>query len=67
MHVCHLLLFVVLASGSFSGYLEEIGFRSNIEHGSVCSCHVTWAFQSESTLYSCLNVKELLTQSRCKI
>ena len=21
----------------------------------VCSCHVTYAFQSESTLYSCLN------------
>ena len=26
----------------------------------VCSCHVTYAFQSESTLYSCLKVKELL-------
>ena len=26
----------------------------------VCSCHVTYAFQSESSLYSCLNVKELL-------
>ena len=26
----------------------------------VCSCHVTYAFESESTLYSCLNVKELL-------
>ena len=25
----------------------------------VCSCHVTYAFQSEYTLYSCLNVKEL--------
>ena len=24
----------------------------------VCSCHVTYAFQSESTLYSCLNVKK---------
>ena len=33
----------------------------------VCSCHVTFAFQSESTLYSCLNVKELLAQSRCEI
>ena len=22
----------------------------------VCSCHVTYAFESESTLYSCLNV-----------
>ena len=33
----------------------------------VCSCHVTYAFQSESTLYSCLNVKELLARSRCII
>ena len=30
----------------------------------VCSYHVTYAFQSESTLYSCLNVKELLAWSR---
>ena len=30
----------------------------------VCSYHVTYAFQSESTLYSCLNVKELLAQNR---
>ena len=29
------------------------------------SCHVT--FHSESTLYSCLNVKELLARSRRKI
>ena len=33
----------------------------------VCSCHVTYAFQSESTLYSCLNVKELLARSRREI
>ena len=33
----------------------------------VCSCHVTYMFQSESTFYSCLNVKELLAQSRHKI
>ena len=33
----------------------------------VCSCHVTYTFQSEFTLYGCLNVKELLAQSRCKI
>ena len=26
----------------------------------VCSCHVTYTFQSESTLYICLNVRELL-------
>ena len=33
----------------------------------VCSCHVTYAFQSGSTLFSCLNVKELLAGSRCEI
>ena len=33
----------------------------------VCSCHVTYTFQSESTLYSCLNVKELLARSRREI
>ena len=33
----------------------------------VCSYHVTYTFQSESTLYSCLNVKELLAQSRRNI
>ena len=33
----------------------------------VCYYHVTHAFQSESTLYSCLNVKELLARSRRKI
>ena len=34
---------------------------------SVCSCHVTYAFQSEFTLYSCLNVKALLARSRREI
>ena len=36
-------------------------------HLTVCSCHVTYAFQREATLYSCLNVKELLARSRLKI
>ena len=30
----------------------------------LCSYHVTYAFQSESTLNTCLNVKELLARSR---
>ena len=30
----------------------------------VCSLHVTCAFQSESTLYSCLNFKELFARNR---
>ena len=33
----------------------------------VCSYHVTYAFPSESTLYSCLNVKEFLAQNRREI
>ena len=33
----------------------------------ICSCHVMYAFQSESTLYTCLDVKELLARSRCKV
>ena len=33
----------------------------------VCSYHVTYAFQSESTLYSCLNVKQLLARNRREI
>ena len=30
-------------------------------------CHVTYTFQSEFTLYRCLNVKKLLARSRHKI
>ena len=30
----------------------------------VCSCHVTYVFQSEFTLYIYLNAKELLTRNR---
>ena len=33
----------------------------------VCSCHVTYAFQSESTLYSSLTVKELLARNSREI
>ena len=40
---------------------------TNTSNLTVCSCHVTYAFQSESTLYICLNVKELLVRSRSEI
>ena len=36
-------------------------------HLTVCSYHVMYAFQSESILYSCLNVREVLAQSRREI
>ena len=46
--------------------VKSIKFR-NINNKTVCFYHVTYAFQSESTLYSCLNVKELLARSRREI
>ena len=33
----------------------------------VCYYQVTYVFLSESRLYSCLNVKELLARKRCNI
>ena len=33
-----------------------MNFTNTIFALTVCSCHVTYAFESESTLYSCLNV-----------
>ena len=33
-------------------------------HLTVCFYHVTYEFESESTLYSCLHVKELLARNR---
>ena len=33
----------------------------------VCYYDVTYAFQSESTLYSCLNVKELIARNKRNI
>ena len=36
-------------------------------HLTVCSYHVTYTLQSESTVYSYLNVKELFALSRCEI
>ena len=33
-------------------------------HLTICFYHATFAFQSEFTLYICLNVKELLAQNR---
>ena len=40
--------------------MGDLSDRSKL---TVCSYHVTYAFQSESTLYSCPNVKELLARS----
>ena len=45
---------------------KTIRWRSTLFR-TVCSCHVTYTFQSEFTLYRCLNVKELLGRSRHEI
>ena len=46
----------------------DIQIKNSWYHFIDCmSCHVTYAFQSESTLYICLNVKELLARSRREI
>ena len=56
---------------SNKNYLLELikkrlkNYKKNMS--TVCSCHATYAFQSESTLYSSLNVKELPARSRRKI
>ena len=44
--------------------VEEINCQKIIYGLIVCFYHVTYEFESESTLYSCLNVKELLARSR---
>ena len=36
-------------------------------HLTVCPCHVTYAFQSDYTLYICLNVKEFLAPNKSDI
>ena len=51
---------------------DSVGFYLRISYwykyrATVCSCHATYAFQSESTLCSCLNVKELFSRSRSEI
>ena len=47
--------------------LKELLKQFTYKELTVCSCHVTYTFESESTLYSCLNVKELLARSRREI
>ena len=52
----------------FQDFMDgSIKFSDSFNYLTVCSCHVTYAFQSESTLYNCLNVKELLARSRHEI
>ena len=45
-------------------YIIYITLITYITHIILYSYHVTYAFQSELTLYSCVNVKELLARGR---
>ena len=45
----------------------DLAKAQKLKYFTVCSCHVTYGFQSESTFYICLNFKELLFRSRCEI
>ena len=59
---------IIFAKDYVSNFFEETFMIKKVKNNmTVCSCHVTYAFQSESTLYSCLNVKELLARSRREI
>ena len=46
-------------------FLDTTNVISTV-HLTVCSCHVTYMFQRESTFHSCLNVKELLPWRMCE-
>ena len=58
---------VILATTMTKIIIATVIMKKTIIMMTVCSCHVTYAFESESTFYSCLNVKELLARSRRKI
>ena len=65
---CNLSINLSCNSMPYSAYLWGGLIKNKGGVGlTVCSCHDTYAFQSESTLYSCLNVKKLLSWSRCEI
>ena len=59
-----ILLLILFSCKYFSSRSNNFSFFQVFLVLTACSYHVTDAFQSESTLYSWLNVKELLAQSR---
>ena len=50
-------------------FMHKGMFTNWLNNTYICcmSCHATYTFQSESTFYNCLNVKELLARSRYKV
>ena len=58
-YMAKMTLLTWLSSLYFSLWVSSI-----LYHLTVCYYYVTYAFQGESTLYSCLNVKELFARNR---
>ena len=56
-----------LGKSCLATFTTKVFLKNVIQRVTVCSCYVTYAFQSESTLYSRLNVKERLARSRLEI
>ena len=64
---CHITMQWTIKLSTRNSRSQQLIFMAIKTIMTVCSCHVTYVFQSESILYSCLNVKELLARSRRKI
>ena len=67
MFKCHITMQLTIKSSTINLSITTVSLHDKKTIMTVCSCHVRYTSQSESTLYSCLNVKELLAQSRQKI
>ena len=65
--VFHMYSYILLPVSHIALAIMFQGIPQDIQLLTVCFYHVTYAFQSESTLYSCLNVKENFARNRRKI
>ena len=54
------------ASQKLLSFVADEIFRFREELLTVCSCHATYAFQSESTLYICLMSRNVLLEADAK-
>ena len=58
-----LTFFFFTLNSSLLKTFNSIQLKSKLNKLTVCSYHVTYSFQSKSTLCSCQDVKEILTQN----
>ena len=69
IQVKHVVKHEVVKKTEYNELVKKINaiYTTDTNNLTTCSNHVTYAFQSESTLYSCLNVKKPLVRSRRRI